>query len=153
MDFVIHWHESAMDLHVFPIPTPPPTSLSTPNFLYHHLVERMRELCGIWFITAVSFMGTSFLWNNSQRSCLQIHSPLGFPSGSNGKKSAYNVGDLDSIPGLGRPPGEENGNPLQYSCLENPMNGGAWSTTVHGVAKSQTRLSDFSLLEARISTC
>ena len=52
--------------------------------------------------------------------------------------SAWNAGDLGSIPGLGRSPGEGNGNPLQYSCLENPMDGGAWWTTVHGVAKSQT---------------
>ena len=59
------------------------------------------------------------------------------------KASAYNVGDLGSIPGLGRSPGEGNGNPLQYSCLENPMDGGAWWATVHGVAKSRTRLSDF----------
>jgi len=56
--------------------------------------------------------------------------------------SACNTGDLGSIPGLGRSPGEGNGNPLQYSCLENPMDGGAWWATVHGVAKSQTRLSD-----------
>ena len=49
-----------------------------------------------------------------------------FPGGSDGKASAYNVGDLGSIPGLGRSPGEGNGNPLQYSCLENPMDGGAW---------------------------
>ena len=48
-----------------------------------------------------------------------------------------------SIPGLGRSPGEGNGNPLQYSCLENPMDGGAWKAAVHGVAKSQTPLSDF----------
>ena len=51
---------------------------------------------------------------------------LGFPGGSDGKASAYNVGDLSSIPGLGRSSGEGNGNPLQYSCLENPMKGGAW---------------------------
>ena len=50
-----------------------------------------------------------------------------FPGGSDGKASVYNVGDLGSIPGLGRFPGEGNGNPLQYSCLENPMVGGAWS--------------------------
>ena len=49
-----------------------------------------------------------------------------FPSGSAGKESAYNVGDLGSIPGLGRSPAEGNGNPLQYPCLENPMEGGAW---------------------------
>ena len=50
--------------------------------------------------------------------------------------------DLGSIPGLGRSPAERNGNPLLYSCLENPMDGGAWHATVHGVAKSRTRLSD-----------
>ena len=51
----------------------------------------------------------------------------GFPGGSDGKASACNVGDLGSIPGLGRSPGEGNGNPLQYSCLENPMDWGAWA--------------------------
>ena len=51
---------------------------------------------------------------------------LGFPSSSDSKESACNAGDLGSIPGLGRSPGEGNGNPLQYSCLENPMDGGAW---------------------------
>ena len=68
---------------------------------------------------------------------------LGFPGGSEDKASACNAGDLGSIPGLGRSPGEGNGNPLQYSCLENPMDRGAWWATVHGVLKSQTRLSDF----------
>ena len=63
--------------------------------------------------------------------------------GSEVKASACYAGDLGSIPGSGRFPGEGNGNPLQYSCLENPMDGGAWWATVHGVAKSQTRLSDF----------
>ena len=51
--------------------------------------------------------------------------------------------DQGSVPGLGRSRGEGNGNPLQYSCLENPMGGGPWRTTVHGIAKSRTRLSDF----------
>ena len=68
---------------------------------------------------------------------------VGFPGGSEVKASACNVGDLGSIPGLGRSPEEGNGNPLQYSCLENPMDGGAWWATVHRVAKSRTRLSDF----------
>ena len=54
-----------------------------------------------------------------------------FPGGSEVKVSACNMGDLSSIPGLGRSPGEGNGNPLQYSCLENPMDGGAWWATVH----------------------
>ena len=64
-----------------------------------------------------------------------------FPGGSDGKASVYNAGDLGSSPGLGRSPGEGNGNPLQDSCLENPMDQGA--CTVHGVAKSWTRLSNF----------
>ena len=68
---------------------------------------------------------------------------LGFPGGSEGKASAGNAGDLGSIPGSGRSPGEGNGNSLQYSCLEKPMDGGAWWATVHRVAKSWTRLSDF----------
>ena len=59
---------------------------------------------------------------------------LDFPGGSDGKASAYSAGDPGSIPGSGRSPGEGNGNPLQYSCLENPMDGEA---TVHGVAKNQ----------------
>ena len=58
---------------------------------------------------------------------------MGFPGGSDGKESACNAGDLGSIPGLGRFPGEENGNPLQYSCLENPMDRGAWWAAVHAV--------------------
>ena len=68
---------------------------------------------------------------------------LGFPGSSEVKASDCNAGDLGSNPGLGRSPAERNGNPLQYSCLENPMDGGAWWATVHGVAKSRTRLSDF----------
>ena len=63
--------------------------------------------------------------------------------GSEGKASACSVGDPGSTPGSGSSPGEENGTPLQYSCLENPMDGGAWWATVHGVAKSWTRLNDF----------
>ena len=67
----------------------------------------------------------------------------GFPGGSDGKASACDLGNPSSIPGLGRSPGEGNGNPFQYSCLENLMDGGAWWATVHGVAKSQTQLSNF----------
>ena len=53
-------------------------------------------------------------------------SPPNFPNGSDGKASAYDTGDLDLVPGSGRSPGEGNGNQLQYSCLENPTDGGAW---------------------------
>ena len=76
----------------------------------------------------------------------------GLPGSSDGKASqdgssytsiARNAGDPGSIPRLGRSPGEGNGNPLQYSCLENSMDGGPWWATVRGVTKSRTQLSDF----------
>ena len=65
---------------------------------------------------------------------------LSVPHSSVGKESACNTGALESIPGSGRSPGGGNGNPLQYSCLENPMDRGAWWAVVSGVAKSWTRL-------------
>ena len=67
-----------------------------------------------------------------------LYNYMGFPGGSEVKASACNAGDLGSIPGSGRSPGEGNGNPPQYSCLENPMDRGAWCATVHRVAKSRT---------------
>ena len=73
---------------------------------------------------------------------MYIRSYGDFPHSAVGKESACNAGELGSIPGLGRSPGEGNGNPLQYSCLENPMDRGAWQVIVHGVAKSQTQLSN-----------
>ena len=65
-----------------------------------------------------------------------------FAGGSDSKESTCNVGDLASVPGLGRSPGGGHGDPFQYSCPENPMDRGAWQATVHGVTKSQTGLSD-----------
>ena len=73
----------------------------------------------------------------------QFKVETGFPGGSDGKESACNAGDLGSIPGLGRSPREGNGNPLQYTCLENPMGRGAWKATVQGVTKNRTRLNDY----------
>ena len=73
---------------------------------------------------------------NGNKICLGV-------SGSVGTESACNAGDRGLIPRLGRSPGEGNGNPLQYSCLENPLDRGAWRATVHGVTKSWTRLSLF----------
>ena len=70
------------------------------------------------------------------------HTLLGLPWWLSNKEFACNIGDLGSIPGSGRSLGEGNGNPLQYSCLENPMDRGAWQAAVHGVTKSQTQLSD-----------
>ena len=75
---------------------------------------------------------------------------MGFPGGLDGREYVYNAGDPGLIPGWGRSPGEGNGNPLQYSFLENPLDRGAWWATVHGVAKSQTRLSDFHSLMASV---
>ena len=76
-------------------------------------------------------------------------SPLGFPGSSVVKNPPANAGgarDLGLIPGLGKSPGEGNGYPLQYSCLENPMDRGEWQATVHGVAKSQTQLNTHACL-------
>ena len=71
-------------------------------------------------------------------SSLHLRSTLGVPSGSFGQESTCNTGDPGSVPGSGRSPGERNGNPFQYSCLENPMDGGAWRATVHGITKNET---------------
>ena len=77
----------------------------------------------------------------------RLHTPVfvDFSNGSGSKESTCNAGDLGSIPDLGRSPGERNGNPLQYACLENPMDRGAWQATVHVLTKNQTRLSNFHL--------
>ena len=76
---------------------------------------------------------------------------MAFPGDPDSKESACNVGDLGLIPGSGRSPGGGHGNPLQYSCLENPTDRGAWQATVYGVAKSQTteRLSTHTLMKMR----
>ena len=72
-----------------------------------------------------------------------INACTGLPRWLSGQESAHHAGDPGSILGLGISPGGGHGTPLQYSCLENPMDGGAWWDTVHGVAKSWTRLSNF----------
>ena len=71
---------------------------------------------------------------------------MGFPGSSDSKEFARNAGDPGLIPGLGRSPGEGNDYPLQYSCLENSMDRGAWQTTVHGATKRQTGLKQLTLL-------
>ena len=92
------------------------------SLLQHHSSKTSILQCSALFIIQLSHLYTS----------------MGFPHSSSGKESTCNAGDLGSIPGLGRPPGEGKGYPLQYSGLENSRN-----YTVHGVAKSRTRLSDF----------
>ena len=96
------------------------------------------SICELFGITL--FLG----WNYS---CSTLNTfPIGkeveFPCGSNGKESACSEGDLSSVPGWERSPGEWDRYPLQYSCLENSVDGGAWQATVDGVAKSQTQLSN-----------
>ena len=83
--------------------------------------------------TLVQFLGGEDLLGRDR-----LPSPicLGFPCGSTGKESTCNAGDLGLIPESGRSPGGGHGNPLQYSCLENPMDRGVWWATVHGVTKS-----------------
>ena len=116
------------------------------SLLQHHSSKASILQCSAFFVVQLShpymtigktialtrwtFVGkvVSLLFNMLSR--------LLIPGGSDGKASAYDVGDPGSIPGSGRSPGEGNGNPLQYSCLENPMDGRAWWATVHGVAKS-----------------
>ena len=80
------------------------------------------------------------LWRNATAFILEVQT--GLPCSSKSKDSSCDAGDQGSIPGLGRSPGEGNGNPLHCSCLENSMGREAWWATVHGVTKSQTRLSD-----------
>ena len=77
---------------------------------------------------------------------------MGFPGGSKVKASACDAGDPGSVSGSGRSLGEGNGSPLQYSCLENPMDRGAWRATIHRVAKSQTRLSNFTYTHTHTHT-
>ena len=93
-------------------------------------VPAMRE-------TWIQSLGQDIPW---RRAWQPIPVFLDFPGGSDSKESACNVRDRGSIPGLGRSPGEGNGNSLQYSCLENPMHREAWWAAVYGVAQSWTRL-------------
>ena len=108
----------------------------------------------LWFFTKFGFLIKEILkffvfWHTfptfTSLDSYQISTPPGNGASlvsSDCKKSAYNAGDPDSNPVLGKPPGEANSSPLQYSCLENPMDREAWWATVYGVAKSRTQLSD-----------
>ena len=78
---------------------------------------------------------------------------MSLPGGSEGKVSACNAGDPGLIPGSGRSPGEGDGTPLRYSCLENPMDGEAWWATVHAVAKNRKRLHDFTFTFPKHHEC
>ena len=101
------------------------------------VLSLLKDPPGIVFgITALKL--SSGNWGGQATFCALYALLQDFHGGSDGKVSAYNAEDMGLIPGLGRSSGEGNGNPLQYSCLENPMDGEVWQATVHGVAKSQT---------------
>ena len=116
--------------------------------------HRISPFSGAWFphlkskessVCPGRLCRIKYRWLNCKRSykvAYYLSLLLGFPGSSDSKEPACNVEDPGLIPGSGRPPGEGNGNPLQYSCLENPMDRGAWWATVHGVAKSWAQLSD-----------
>ena len=94
------------------------------------------SLLGDHLVITPSVLFSSLLDLNKIHGVFLEH--LLYSGGSDSKESACNAGDLGSIPGLGRSPGGGNGNPLQYSCLENPIDREAWQATVHGVTQSQT---------------
>ena len=109
---------------------------------YHYLRKRKDWKAIILQLKINNFLSEK-INQRWERIFVTLNDWQGFPGGSDGKASACNAWDPGSIPGSGRPPGEGNGNPLQHSCLENPMDRGAWQATVHGVTKSRTRLNDF----------
>ena len=114
------------------LPFPLPVDLPNPG------IEPLSPtLAGGFFATGILYLGSP-----CKAIVLQLKIKRCFPGGSDGRESAWISGDLGSISRLGRCPGEGHGNPLQYSCLVNPMDRGAWQATVHGVAKSQTWLSN-----------
>ena len=116
------------------LPFPSPGDLPNPGIEYGSPTlqadslpwQNRRRQCNSWL--------RKFPW---RRDRLPTPVSLGFPGGSDGKESTCNEGELGSVPGLGRSPGGGHGNPLQYSCLEIPMDRGAWWASDHGVAKSQ----------------
>ena len=89
------------------------------------------EACGIFLEQGLNLCPLNWQW------ILYLSTTPSFPLSSVGKESACNAGDLGSVPGLGRSPGEGNGNPLQHSCLENPMDRGAWWATVMGLQRGR----------------
>ena len=98
-----------------------------------HLVPCRTLLCPNWVCSQSCFTAVG----STPSSGYHSHNELGFPGGSDGKESSYKAEEPGSILGLGRSPGEGNGNPHLYSCLENSMDRGAWWATAHWVAKSR----------------
>ena len=122
------------------LPFPSPVYLPDPGIKPASLMS--PALAGGFFITSASWDTAGSCSPYSVKNNTYFTFWEGFPGSSDGKESACNGGHPGSIPGLGRSLGEGNGNLLQYSCLENPTDRGAWQATVHGVTKSPTWLSD-----------
>ena len=95
-----------------------------------HILNAKKDLTVIFITCTLHCVSSGNGYFNPAKVTL-----TGFPGGSDGKESVHNAEDLALIPGWGRSPGEGNGNPLQYFCLENPVDRGAWPARVHGVAK------------------
>ena len=87
----------------------------------------------VWYLSLYLYVIYRYIW--------EIYIYIGFPGGSDGKEGSWNARDLNMIPGLGRSPWKGNGNPLQFSCMENSMDSGSWRASVCGVTKSQTQIS------------
>ena len=142
ISFGIHW----FDLFAF--------QGTLKSLLYHHNLKASILWCSTFFkvqsshqyFTTRKTIALTIWTLVSKMMCLLFNTQsrfvMGLPDGSDSKESTCNAGDSVSIPGLESPPEEGHGNPLQYACLENPMNKGAWWTTVDRVANSQTQLSD-----------
>ena len=112
-----------------------PSILSGPTRMAHSFIELDKAV-----VHVIRLVGFLWLWFSF---CLpSAGEEEGFPGGSDSKESTCSAGDLGSIPGLGRSRAEGNCNPLQYSCLENSMDGGSWWATVHGVTISWTWLEE-----------
>ena len=136
------------------------SSSSRPIYLAHGGFRAERGQCLLKMYCSSLFMGHVFKCLNrpKQITCSGPDSMqegitqwYDFPGGSDSKEPGFSEGDPGLIPRLGRSPGEGNGNPLQYSCLKNLMDGGAWQATVHGVAKSWTQLSDFTFFSSMVT--
>ena len=109
--------------------------------LTFNIIQKKRQS---WFLfnIAIQTITVPLIFFFAFEAFMLLHHPSGFPGGSVVTNLPANAGDTGSIPGWERFPGGENGNPLQYSFLGNPMDRGAWRATIHGVTKSQTRPSD-----------
>ena len=121
---------------------------SLPHFIYQETQTRQGSNWCL-LISRKSHLQNPHLLISGTKVLLLV---LGLPQGLSGKESNCNVGNTGPIPGLGRSSGIGNGNPLQYSCLENPMDRGAWWATVHGLQKSWTWLTVTTIME-EISDC